>query len=153
MIRPVSHRKPIHRRLPMLIGACLALVALSGCCTVDCCKSSKCADVTKCSAPGERTLMVVKSRLDGCPDYWMKKMAVMKGDVVNVVNCSGQKAKVTFTPANFFVEGGSFEISDSQTLKLTVSSSVSINDVMSAIIEGEGSCSHGGGQVIVMDGP
>ncbi len=152
MIRPVPRRKPVHRNLVMLIGACLAVGALSGCCTARCCKSSKCADVTRCAAAGERTLVLVKSRIDGCPDYWMKEMAVMGGDVVNVVNCSGQRATVTFTPADFFVEGGKFDIDNNHTLRLTVSAGVELHDVMSMIVEATG-CSHGGGQLIVGDGP
>ncbi len=153
MIRPVSHRKLVHKTLLTLIGACLAVGALSGCCTVKCCKSRKCADVLRCSAAGEHTLELVKSRLDGCPDYWVQKMAVMKGDVVKIVNCSGQRATVTFTPANFFVEGGKFELADKQTLELTVSPSVQVNDVMSIVAEGEGACANGGGQAIVTKGP
>jgi hypothetical protein len=135
------------------LALCLNVGLLGGCCTVRCCMSAKCAEASACTGSEARVIKLVSSRVNGCPDTWITKFKVQSKDLVKLVNCSGQVATVTFSSPDFFVEGGTFTLAPDATQILTVSPGVVSNQSVGFLVEGPGTCSHGGSTVIVSNGP
>jgi len=150
MIRRSTDRVTIRRGLLCVAGLLLTAGLLAGCCTVDCCTSTKCP----CDSPQTRVLLLVDSRVDGCPDTWTDALKVTAGDTMMIVNRAGKKAKVKFTPPGFFDEGDMFEVQPGDTQELTVSSGVVEDQILGFTITSPGTpCSHGGPTIIVTKGP
>jgi hypothetical protein len=139
--------------LVTITGLFLVAAFLGGCCSTTCCVSEKCTDLAACSSSNLRAVTLVKNRIDNCPDTWTTGLAVMAGDKVRFVNCSGLAAKMKFTPSTFFVGAAEINLPAGASTTLTVRSDVVIDQSVSWLISSDGPCSHGGSQVIVRPGP